>query len=181
MEMSRNHVLIKRAGDVDLSLCLLFNRHVHRPRVQRLFAAISRLGDGLIWYTLMGMLPLLYGAAGLQAAVHMALVGACGVALYKLIKGGISRERPFVTHTIIQLGAEPLDRCSFPSGHTLHAVAFTLVAVHYFPLLALPLVPFALLVAASRLVLGLHYPSDVLIGALLGSLLAGLSFSLLPL
>ena len=66
----------------------------------------------------------------------------------------------------------PLDEYSFPSGHTLHAVSFTLIAVHYYPKLAWLLLPFAVLVALSRVVLGLHYPSDVLAGALLGAGLA---------
>jgi len=71
-----------------------------------------------------------------------------------------------------------LDHYGFPSGHTLHAVGFTLVALAYFPSLAAVLVPFALLTAASRIALGLHYPSDVLIGALLGGTLASGSFYL---
>jgi undecaprenyl-diphosphatase len=56
-------------------------------------------------------------------------------------------------------------------------VAFTLVASSYYPTLAVFLVPFTLLVAASRLVLGLHYPSDVLAGAALGALIVLASFS----
>jgi undecaprenyl-diphosphatase len=66
----------------------------------------------------------------------------------------------------------PLDRYSFPSGHTLHAVCFTTLATSHVPGLAPVLLPFAALVAASRVVLGLHYPSDVLVGAALGASLA---------
>jgi undecaprenyl-diphosphatase len=72
----------------------------------------------------------------------------------------------------------PLDRYSFPSGHTLHAVTFTAIAIHHVPMLAVPLVPFALLIGASRVVLGLHYPTDVLAGATLG---AGIAASTLML
>jgi undecaprenyl-diphosphatase len=71
-----------------------------------------------------------------------------------------------------------LDRYSFPSGHTLHAVSFSLIALHYFPGLAWLLLPFTLLVALSRLVLGLHYPTDVLIATLLGGGLATTSLLL---
>ncbi|HET7766673.1 MAG TPA: phosphatase PAP2 family protein, partial [Burkholderiales bacterium] len=60
----------------------------------------------------------------------------------------------------------------FPSGHTLHAVAFSMVAISFYPALAWLLVPFTLLVASSRVVLGLHYPSDVLAGAALGAIIA---------
>ena len=96
--------------------------------------------------------------------------------LYKLMKNGLARERPFRADAGISLLAMPLDRYSFPSGHTLHSVAFTLMWIEYYPTLAWALVPFTVLVAASRVVLGLHYPSDVLAGVVLGSTLAALSF-----
>ena len=60
------------------------------------------------------------------------------------------------------------------------AVAFTTLGVAFVPALAAVLVPFALSVAASRVVLGLHYPSDVLVGAALGAGLAAGSLALLP-
>jgi undecaprenyl-diphosphatase len=59
----------------------------------------------------------------------------------------------------------PLDRYSFPSGPTLHAVAFIVIACSYIPWLAVLLVPFAAAVALSRVVLGLQYPSDVATGS----------------
>ena len=82
------------------------------------------------------------------------------------------RERPFVTDAQIRCGTPPLDRYSFPSGHTLHAVSFTSVFGSFDPLLLVVAAPFAVLVALSRIVLGLHYPSDVLAGAAIGAALA---------
>ena len=60
----------------------------------------------------------------------------------------------------------------------MHAVAFAILFSAYLPFLAWLMVPFALFVAASRVVLGLHYPSDVLVGAALGALLAEMSLRL---
>jgi len=78
----------------------------------------------------------------------------------------------------ITSNARPLDQFSFPSGHTLHAVAFTTIAIAHYPQLAFLLIPFAFLVALSRMVLGLHYPSDVLAGAAIGAAIAGISLVL---
>ncbi len=71
-----------------------------------------------------------------------------------------------------------LDQFSFPSGHTLHATVFSIVAVYYFPVLIWLVLPFSVMVALSRPILGLHYPSDVLAGALIGAALAAASIFL---
>ena len=75
----------------------------------------------------------------------------------------------------IRAWVAPLDEFSFPSGHTLHAVAFSTVAVAHHPVLAWVLAPFTIAVALSRVVLGLHYPSDVLAATAIGSALAAAS------
>ena len=172
--------LFLRADQAERRLCLLANAAARRRMVRGLFCSVSRLGDGAVWYALMAMMPLWLGwTQGLRAASHM-LVSAVGLVLYKVLTRTLGRERPFVGLVGIECAMPPLDRYSFPSGHTLHAVAFTIVATGFVPVLAWVLVPFTLLVAASRVVLGLHYPSDVLVGALLGAALAVGSFALLP-
>jgi undecaprenyl-diphosphatase len=153
-------------------LCLRLNRGCRSPAVRDLFRVVSRLGDGVFWYLLMLLLPVVFGERALRPALAMAVTGGLGVGLYKLLKHRLVRERPFVTFAGIRAGTVPLDRYSFPSGHTLHAVSFTVIATTQFPVLGWLLVPFAALVAASRVVLGLHYPTDVLAGALLGGALA---------
>ena len=72
----------------------------------------------------------------------------------------------------------PLDRYSFPSGHTMHAVASYGRPWRIFPALSWTLVPAAGLIALSRVVLGLHYPTDVLAGAAIGALLAASGLAL---
>ena len=80
----------------------------------------------------------------------------------------------------IRAWVAPLDEFSFPSGHTLHAVAFSLVALAHYPVLAWLLIPFTASVAVSRVVLGLHYPSDVLAATGIGAALASFSLWLVP-
>ncbi len=163
---------LARMDALETGLCIRCNRLSHSEGVRLGFAAISRLGDGVFWYCLMLALPLMHGQAGLQVSVLMAGAGLSGLLLYKFLKTRLLRERPFVSSLGIRCGTPPLDRYSFPSGHTLHAVLFTTIALAYFPLLAPVLIPFMLLVAVSRVVLGLHYPSDVVAGAALGWFLA---------
>ena len=166
--MATHGSLLARFDHAEYRLCRRLNRGVQLTWVRVFFKTASRLGDGVIWYALILALPLLYGDEGLRVAAIMLATGAVGLALYKFLKRTFVRERPFIRHAGISLAGAPLDRYSFPSGHTLHAVAFTWLAVAAFPVLGFVLLPLALAIAASRVVLGLHYPTDVLVGALLG-------------
>ena len=180
MHASRAANWFRRVDAAEGRVCRSLNRGCDSPFVLGLFRTVSRLGDGIFWYCLMLVLPVAYGERGLVAAAQMAAVALVGVVVYKALKHRLVRERPYITQAGIFAGTPPLDRYSFPSGHTLHAVSFTLLASVGFPALALVLVPLALLVALSRVVLGLHYPSDVLAGALIGCGMACASLSLLP-
>ena len=174
MQPELNSVLA-RINAMDAALCVRINRVNRSRRVQRLFSTVSRLGDGVFWYVLMALLLTVGHEAALKPVLHMIAVGLTGLALYKWLKHKTLRPRPCDLHPAILRGTAPLDEFSFPSGHTLHAVAFTVVALAYYPGLAPLLVPFTLLVALSRVVLGLHYPTDVLAGAAIGYVLAVLS------
>jgi len=180
MSASRAEGLFRRVDAAEVELCRSLNRFGDFAVVGNLCRTASRLGDWIFWVLLILLLPVLYGERGLLPAAQMAIVSVVGIIIYKLIKHRLVRERPYITYDGISAGTAPLDRYSFPSGHTMHAVAFTLLAVAHFPELGWVLVPFASLVAASRVVLGLHYPTDVLAGAALGASLAGLGLVLLP-
>ena len=165
-------------GGGDRRICLAMNRWVARHALIRLFRLVSRLGDGAFWYALMAAIALLGGASGRWIALQMAITGLVAATLYRLLKRWTRRPRPFRAHADITAHIAPLDEFSFPSGHTLHAVTFSLVALAHLPMLAPLLVPFTLLVAMSRVVLGLHYPSDVLAAMLIGIVLAAISLQL---
>jgi undecaprenyl-diphosphatase len=152
--------------------CVRFNQAASVPWLRAFFRAVSRLGDGVFWYALMAGLVVVDGAEALPAVAHMAATGAVGVLLYKWLKSRTSRPRPYQVRAAIRRGADPLDQFSFPSGHTLHAVSFSILVVGYYPQLAWLVVPLACAVAISRLVLGLHYPTDVLAGTAIGAALA---------
>ena len=166
---------LARFDQAEVALCLSLNRVGQQLWLRNLFRAVSRLGDGIFWYVLLIAFPLLYGLAGVWASLHMGVVALIGVGLYKYLKSRAVRERPYITHDAIDCVGAPLDRYSFPSGHTMHAVSFILLASYYFPEWVLPLTCFGVLVALSRVALGLHYPTDVAAGGVLGGALASLS------
>ncbi|HEX6722044.1 MAG TPA: phosphatase PAP2 family protein, partial [Burkholderiaceae bacterium] len=105
---------------------------------------------------------------GTACALQMLGVGLLNLSIYRYVKRRTCRPRPFVSCPGIRACTAALDDFSFPSGHTLHAVSFAIVLGYHFPWAAWIAGPFALLIAASRMVLGLHYPSDVAVGAAIG-------------
>jgi len=174
--MSRLDGTLDRLRRCDEWLCLRLNAGLRYTAILYVFRAVSWLGNGILWYALMLALLLQHRGEALLPVLHMIFVGAVCTATYSMVKRGTVRPRPYQAVAAIHAGAAPLDAFSFPSGHTLHAVAFTVVALRYYPSLAGILVTFTLLTAASRVVLGLHYPSDVAAGAAIGGAIAGASF-----
>ena len=111
-----------RLQELELGLCLRLSQVQRRRSVLRFFRSVSKAGDGMFWFALAGLLPLVLGAAALPTVRRMAAVGIAATLVSKALKSLTSRSRPFSAHAGVLLGATPLDRYSFPSGHTLHAV-----------------------------------------------------------
>ena len=169
--------LFKKVDDYELNTCLYLNKFSQHSFVCSFFWWISRLGDGAFWYTLMLTLPLVYGEHGWNLLFHMIITGILSVIIYKGLKSSLVRERPFISSGAIKAKTQPLDRYSFPSGHTMNACVFTVCLWDQAPEYAFLVVPFTTLVALSRVILGMHYPSDVIIGAFLGIVIGSSSLT----
>ena len=166
-------VVIDYFDDLELAACRRINALSRWRGVKAFFSAVSRLGDYPAWVGFGLVCAVQQGANAPTFVVQTLLTAGAGILIYKLLKQRLVRERPYIRHHgEITCGTAPLDRYSFPSGHTLHAVSFAVLYGFYEPLMLFVLIPFALLVAASRVILGLHYPSDVLVGAGLGGAIA---------
>ena len=164
--------VLQQLDNLELNLCVRVNQLSRHVAIRNFFSIISKLGDGGAWVGFGVVLYAIHGNEVLPELIKMALIAGLGVAIYKGIKNKLVRQRPYISHGVIECGTKPLDQYSFPSGHTLHATAFTIMIAKTDPLLAAIALPFALLVGASRVILGLHYPSDVFVGAAIGATLA---------
>lgn len=150
-----------------------------RTSVLRVLRVVSRLSDGWLWLAIAAALPWVSPGRGIECIVQMLAVGVVDLLLYLVIKRFVARPRPYCCCPGIEAGIRSLDEFSFPSGHALHAVAFSVILGAWYPPMAYALWPFVALVAASRVVLGLHFVSDVLVGAAIGAVTATVSFNLL--
>lgn len=149
------------------------------PKWVRLWAlAASRAGDGWIWY-LTGVSILLFGGSDRLTALASAGSGAAvGIGLFTSLKKLSGRKRPCEIQPHCWATLLPPDRFSFPSGHTITAFAVAISLSEFYPTLLPALLFCALSIAASRILLGMHFLSDVLAGALLGTGLAVASHAL---
>ncbi|MEK9765252.1 MAG: phosphatase PAP2 family protein, partial [Thalassolituus sp.] len=99
----------------------------HQRAIRLLFKGISRLGDGVFWYTLAIALPLLAGMQGLEKLGHITVTGLLCILIYSQLKNRLVRKRPFISFPDIHAHTAPLDKYSFPSGHTMNAVNFAVL------------------------------------------------------
>lgn len=132
----------------------------------------TRIGDGWLWGGLALAIALWGGSQRFDALAISITAGATGCGLFMLLKRAFGRRRPchLMPHCWAQL--LPPDQFSFPSGHTITAFAVAVSLSPFYPALAPALFFTAASIAASRILLGMHFLSDVLAGAAIGTVLA---------
>lgn len=157
-------------------------RRVHRwspPRWVRLWMiCATRSGDGWLWYAMLAAVMLLGGEGRFHAAGASAMAAGAGIVLFLWLKRLTGRRRPCTIEPHCWATLLPPDQFSFPSGHTIAAFAMAVTLSLFYPALAVGLLFFALSIAISRILLGMHFLSDVIAGALLGTVLAYFAYSI---
>jgi len=146
------------------------------PRwIRQWMVAATRAGDGWLWIAL-GLVLLLFGGDRRFDALEAAFVSVVtGLAIFFVVKRVTGRERPS-TEAHCWATLLPPDRFSFPSGHTITAFAVAVPIGLYYPALLAGLIFCAMSVASSRVLLGLHYLSDVLAGIVIGCMIGVAAF-----
>jgi undecaprenyl-diphosphatase len=150
-------------------------RRVHRwraPRWLRIWMVwATRLGDGWIWYSIGIAVLLLGGADRFTAFAASATAETAAVAVFQLVKKASKRKRPCQIEAHCWATVLPPDQFSFPSGHAMSAFAIAVPLSMFYPQLQVALLALSLSIAASRVLLGMHFVSDVMAGSLVGAAL----------
>ncbi len=144
------------------------------PALDESFARLSDTANhSKIWFAIAGALAAAGGARGRRAALEgVAAIGLASATANLIGKNVTDRRRParpsrdegFPEDRYVEMPAST----SFPSGHSASAFAFASAVGSQLPVLGIPLDVLAILVAYSRVHTGVHYPGDVVAGALLG-------------
>ena len=143
------------------------------PRWIRFWAMLAtRAGDGWLWYALGIVILIAGGPLRFHACGAAILATGTGILLFRKIKTLTGRRRPCAIEPHCWATLLPPDQFSFPSGHTITAFAAALSIGGFYPVLLPALLFCAISIAASRVLLGMHFLSDVIAGACIGALLA---------
>lgn len=170
------NTFLQSVQNLDGEILLQIQQHLRTDMLTSFMKIVTFLGKGGWFWILCAVVLLAIPKTRKTgyAAVFSLIFGAIVTNL--LLKNIVARPRPFAEiEALIPLIAKPTD-FSFPSGHTTASFAVALVMFRMLPKkIGIPAVVLAALVAFSRLYLGVHYPTDVLVGflvALMGSTVA---------
>lgn len=156
----------------ELDVVRRYVRHTEYRAVRHIAMGVNRLSNWSLYPLVAAMVLTLYGRAIVLAVGVSAGSVVVAHLVYPILKTRCARRRPFECDSTILSLLKPLDRHSFPSGHTMTAtVAFLPLSVAAYQLVPLAIVSIVS-IGWARLAAGHHYPSDVVAGALLGTVIA---------
>lgn len=129
---------------------------------------VSKTGDGYFYFAIALLLFLFEQQSGSAFFYNALLAFAIEVPIYLGLKNAFKRNRPFNKLDSFHSHIAPSDKFSMPSGHTAAAFVFATVVAFYYPEFASLAYTWAVLIGFARVFLGVHFPGDIIAGALLG-------------
>jgi undecaprenyl-diphosphatase len=172
------HVMLQYIAECDYWLMRRANNWLAPRWIRRWMLSATRGGDGWLWWAI-GVAILAFGGSERFAAIAAGAVAAlAGTILFMFLKKRTKRRRPCHIQPHCWATLLPPDQFSFPSGHTITAFAVAVSVGLFYPGLMPAMLLCASNVGASRVILGMHFLSDVLAGALLGTCLGYASWML---
>jgi undecaprenyl-diphosphatase len=179
--MTLPHTMLSFIQHRDQRLMHRLNRWPAPRWIRIWMICATRGGDGWLWYA-MGFVILLFGGEQrFHALAAAGLAAGLGIGIFLKLKKATGRRRPSCFEPHCWATLLPPDQFSFPSGHTITGFAVALSLIQFYPSLAAGLLFCAISIALSRILLGMHFLSDVLAGAAIGSILAYTSVHLVAL
>ncbi len=144
----------------------LANARIHGT-LTKISRHLSKTGDGQLYVLIMFVA---YLSEGIVTPFLQTILLAFIIErpVYFVLKNGFKRNRPEAAIKNFRSIITPSDKFSFPSGHTSAAFMMATLLGYFFPPLMIPLYCWAALVGFSRVVLGVHFPTDTLVGVILG-------------
>ena len=160
-------------NNLDIQWFFFVNQSIHNAFFNVFMPIVSNSGeDGLIWLFVALLLYLSGPKTRRTSFLMLVALFISFVVGEEVLKHIFQRPRPFLSLEGVNLLIAPSGSFSFPSGHAANAFAASLVVARKVPRLAWPVLLLAVIMAFSRVYVGVHYPLDILGGALLGALCA---------
>ncbi|MCG3731391.1 phosphatase PAP2 family protein [Vibrio cincinnatiensis] len=160
---------IEPIAKLDLAFSVFCLHHKFNQPIARVSKAISHTGDGHL-YLLFGLLAWVGDSLnGVTFLITGVIAFAIELPLYWGLKNSFQRRRPEEFSPLLTAFITPSDRYSLPSGHTAAAFLMASVIGHFYPPLSFLALLWAGFIGTARILLGVHFLTDVIIGALLGT------------
>lgn len=164
---------------IDARLYLWVGFLERRFHLYKIARAVSFSGDGYCYLIIAALLLILSPQAGLSVTMVAFLAFAFELPSYVLLKKTFKRRRPYEVVANQERIHVPSDEFSFPSGHTAGGFLMATVVSHFFPSAAAVMFSWAAAIGVSRVLLRVHFVSDVIAGSFLGIGFATLALSIL--
>lgn len=163
--------ILERIEALDLAFLKKWNSLVLPNFITYPLIFLVRIGDGWIWILVAFFLWRYLPRLELHAAVLHGLVTiAISLAFYWPVKLIFKRKRPYDSGLGVTPMVPPLDKYSFPSGHTMNNLAVALTVSLYLPQMLIPAILVPITMGILRIRFGVHYLSDIAGGVVLGAL-----------